>query len=316
MNIIEQIIKKEKVRGMKQFICGDLKFRYTSFKEKELVLPKKIKSDALADLIEKKNKIEIKINNKRIIQLREENEYVLKKKIEEKNIEKLEEYKEENKNIMEEIENLEKINENLLAELHERNDEFENFIYKLGITKKVHGFSGLIFGDKKVILTLHTSKKQSPVWGMPDNNIEIREDSNPIIFVNKPFILEIEDLKNMFKIYDPEQMLNNLRYGINNKEDMAYYSYRALWKSMSDSNTITEVKFINETNKEFIEIIKNQNFEIGINKLIKTPAMYEADIGGKEICERIVRDIVMLEKNKEARDELINIVKENYELIK
>ena len=27
---------------------------------------------------------------------------------------------------------------------------------------------------------------------MPDNNIEIREDSNPIIFVNKPFILEIE----------------------------------------------------------------------------------------------------------------------------
>ena len=54
MNIIEQIIKKEKVRGMKQFICGDLKFRYTSFKEKELILPKKIKSDALADLIEKK----------------------------------------------------------------------------------------------------------------------------------------------------------------------------------------------------------------------------------------------------------------------
>ena len=208
------------------------------------------------------------------------------------------------------IETLQKKNNELIKQIEYKKDEFGNVTRKFSVSKKVHGFSGILLDNKKIMLTFHTSQNQSPVWSIPSNNICINEELNPIKYVNKPFIIDAGDFKHYFKIYHPEEMLGNLRYGKNEQEDMAHCAFRALWRSISQSNVVTEVEFKKTSNEEFIEVVQNRGFNVNFDNSVWTPA--EINETKVDLSTQLYNNIIELEKKEEMRGELITYAIGNY----
>lgn len=306
----------------KLFVCGDIQYKAGILKGKSVILPKIFQSDAL----EKKEKIkiisELKENNAKLRLLSENQKSLLNeitKKLSTNEFEQIDTTVHEKtfKKLGEIIEKMEEISETnsmLEKELEQLDANFEIIPRKLNLTKKIHGFSGIILNNNKAIITFHTSQIDSNILGIYDNNIELKEENNPIKSVNKPQIIALDDLKTYFKISEPQKMINSPRYencGKHEDFDMIYCAYRAMCHSIAKSNTALHVKFGKNINS--IEIIQDCHFQIDQNSIAHSPV--EIVIENQNISIDLAEDMKDLLKNEisqEKKKELLEEARENY----
>ena len=245
MNFIK--FNKRSMWKKTKFLVGDISFNTTKFSEKTLIYPKifssKKKEFAVNTLAIEKAKIQLSLIN----------ELYKEKKINEKN------WVTTSENLQKEINALEMQNSS------EKND-FSVLKKLLKPTKQTHGFSAMIVKDK-ILFTFHTSQNNSNIWGIKLENIPLNEPQNPI-----KNVIQTMDIKNFslyYKISNPNNMLENLRYGDHTKHDLAYCGVRGLLKSINHSPQTLELKTKNLNN---LETIIHNKFEAYEDAKILLPA--------------------------------------------
>lgn len=185
-------------------------------------------------------------------------------------------------------------------------------------SKQVHGCSALLLGNNKIAFTLHTTKKESMIWNERHENIKVDENDNPIEYVNGLQLMDIGDFIKYFKLSEPSRFLETLRFGPGHQQyDLAYCAARALWKSISQSQNIIELKLDLTKGEKLMHVLYDKKFIVGEGSEILTPA--EIKICGtfveKEIAEQFKLDMDQMAEDNERKLGLIKIAQENYDRI-
>lgn len=194
---------------------------------------------------------------------------------------------------------------------HEKEEEKKEELFEreeklFSVTKQKHGCS-IIALKNKVFFTLHTTKKFSNIWDLEQENVQIQDDENPIKNVNKIQLMEREDFDKFFKLYHPDRLLTNVRYGKKSIEEMALYSYKAILSSIENSDKIIKFELIDENRAEIKEAMV---YLINEKSQVMTPAMVEigTDID-QSLIEEMRNELLFLENGKL---DLVKVIRDNF----
>jgi len=185
-----------------------------------------------------------------------------------------------------------------------------------------HGFTGFIFKNSEnrdvIGYTFHTSKNETLFFNKILKNVSVEEDLNPILYVNPMQFMMLDDFKTYFKIKTPTLMFENIRYGNNKSEDMAYCSLRAGFKSLTQSSF--SIMMIRENPNMLTNFVVNNIFNITDRGVVLTPAQVSINdfnssdelIEISSFTNKLKAIIEEIDQSQEKKVELQSLIESNY----